>query len=79
MKLKELTRKWVLAMPNDKKSLVINKYNGICMNHFISAEIQVFIGPKQTRRKLKPDSIPSVFKSNDDIENRSKIPRISQP
>ena len=62
--LKLLTKKWVLALPNDPKTLVINKYNGICIKHFYPHEINVFIGPKQTKRKLTYGSIPSVFTHN---------------
>ena len=65
---KLLTEKWVNNLPNDKSSLMINSYNGVCKYHFDESCFRY-----SKKISLIPGSIPTIFK-NDSQEIIAPLP-----
>ena len=61
----ELFKQWLEVLPNKKGSVIVNEYNGVCINHFRDDQI---LGDK--RKKLAQGSIPSIF--GDEIIPKSR-------
>ena len=53
----KISNLWKSDLPNDPTTLVINDYNGVCINHFDADSIE----KNGSLFKLKQDAVPSIF------------------
>ena len=52
----ERKNKWLDSLPNEKGSVPVKKNNGVCIKHFLDADVT-----GQARKSLSPTAVPCIF------------------
>ena len=59
---KNILNKWIIKIKRDPgPNFVINQYTKICLEHFTSGDYFPTSDKPNSRHRLKPDAVPSVF------------------